>query len=240
MSRSGWVRPGLPSFALAALFVLFAVLYRALGLPTPSEVVDLASRLYSDYGVAVILAASFIEGLFVISFYFPGSAVLLLAVLLSDGDLNTLGAFGLLAWIGTSLAGIVNYYLGKLGYYSLLEKFGYASRVDKMRSKMKVRPYLTWWSAGFHPTVLSVAFVCAGIARLGLLSTLAKGVATIAFWITVWLSLYAVAFQDEITVRDAGNDSLPWMIAAGLVAWGLLRIVLNILKKPDNNNNPIE
>lgn len=57
-----WIDPAIIPFALAVLLIGFIGLYRLFGLPSPTELSVIVSDLYQEYGLGILLIASFLDG----------------------------------------------------------------------------------------------------------------------------------------------------------------------------------
>ena len=139
-----------------SLFVLLAGLAR-LVLPVPSfaELFALLQAFFRDYGLPALLVAAFLEGIFLFSFYIPGSLVIVLGVIVSADDPRRLAAIGLACWIGVNLAMVVDYAIGRYGLHRLLAGIGATAAVAGTERWMQR------WSSGDlsrrHPPQSAVA-----------------------------------------------------------------------------------
>ena len=218
-----WIEPATVPFSLAGLFILFIVIYRGIGLPSPSALAQITQELFSQYGVIILLIGAFLEGIFMISFYFPGSFVILLAVVVSDMTPASLLAIGLTSWFGFMLAGFANYLMGKHGYYKALLFLGKKDSVDKMRKWMDHYGNWTIFFTAIHPNYVSISLVCSGIVRDKLLPTMIVAGASLSFWIFIWILLATPIIRNV----DLKNPNQSWYIVIALVLWGIVLILWN-------------
>lgn len=227
MPRSKLARilaPGLLPFLWALLFAIFALAYRVFDFPTPAETVAFAERLFEQYGIYVLLVAAFIEGIFMISVYFPGSLVIAVAVVVSDKTIPSLAAIGFLAWLGFVASLPVNYYLGKEGFYRSLLVLGRRDVIVRMQRWLDRRGRVAVFLSAFHPNILAIAVVCMGIAREGLKRTVTLAAASLIPWITLTIALLSVITKQV----DVTDQNQAWYFIGLLVLWGIVLVLKEI------------
>jgi len=200
---------------LAGMLLLLIAFYEALGLPSPQNIVDTAEALYNEYGYSILFAGAFVEAIFMVSMYLPGSFVIFLAIYFSDksiGDLISVSAVVIAAVIS---ANVINFILGRYGFYRLLRYLGGDAAVSSMTETFNKYGDRTLLFTGFHPNFLAIATVCAGIARRSPTRTLIWVVVSSFVWVPpiVWLSSVLV---NEIS-KNAGNGH--YVILAILLIW---------------------
>ena len=154
-----FLRPGVPYFAFGASFFVFQILMSVLPIPDfPTILVYLRGMLHS-YGLWAVGVAYFIEGLFLISFYWPGSFVLFLAVAAAAGSTSLLAH----VWLVINLAGFAaltaNAAIGRYGlHHVMLRLFG--TELYKRATEVAARRGA--WALlilGFHINWLAMAVV---------------------------------------------------------------------------------
>ncbi|MBN2226820.1 MAG: hypothetical protein JW763_05605 [candidate division Zixibacteria bacterium] len=213
--------PGLLPLIWAGLFAIFAILYRFFDFPSPVEIVDWTKALMQTYGTSIVIAAALIEGVFMISVYFPGSLIVVVGVLSSGDGLWDIIGVGTAAWLGFTLALPINYYLGKEGFYRLLLALGRRDTVDQMQLWLQKRGRVAIFLAAFHPNVLAVAAVCMGIGRKGLIRTVILGSLFMIPWLTILLVLLN---QIRDRVNPAEGNQIFYVVGA-LLIWATILIV---------------
>src|SRR3989344_4865211 len=219
-SLKEWVRylePGAFYFALAVFFAIMIFVREPLGLPGIDALADIAKGFFERYGLVALYVAAVIESLFMISFYFPGSLVVILAILVSDRSIPALGAIVLIGWASVLTATVVNYWLGKEGAYRLLLKLGSEQSIYDMQAWLEKRGRWAIFFSAVHPNLLAITNICMGIARAGLLRTLTLSFISILFWIPVQVYILGFILPDP----KESTALLQWIIVAGLVAWGV-------------------
>ena len=222
-----FLAPGFFPFALAFIFLSLELLWYLAELPTPTELAAIGERFYKDYGLWVVFAAAVIEGLFMVNFYFPGSFVIVLAVIIVPHTFSALAPIALIVWLAFLLAGSINYCLGKFGFYKALLFLGHRSIIDRTQQWMDRKGKWAIFIAGVHQNILAVMQVCMGIARVGVLKTLVLSAVSLAIWIPVSTVVVAAIFSK--TVLD--SPYFVYFVAMAFVVWGLYLCFSDFYKK---------
>ena len=218
-----WIRylqPGAFYFALAIFFVIMIFVREPLGLPGIDVLADVAKGFFERYGLIALYICAVIESLFMISFYFPGSLVVILAILVSDRSLLALGTIVVIGWASVLTATVVNYWLGKEGLYRLLLHLGSEDTLRDMQAWLQKRGRLAIFFSAAHPNILAITNICMGIARAGLFKTLALTALAIAFWIPVQVYILGFVLPDP----KESTALLQWVIVASIVLFGVYKI----------------
>src|ERR1041385_8977323 len=95
--------------AVLAVFVLLYAVWLALDLP-PEETILAIGKTYLDrYGLWVVLICAWIEALVVIGWYFPGTLVIIFAMIAALGDPGRYVETAALAAFGLYCGQVTNY-----------------------------------------------------------------------------------------------------------------------------------
>lgn len=97
---------------------------------------------YKAYGYPLVFLGAFLESIILIGFLLPGSFIVLFGgYFAQQGDLSILPII-LLAWMGMFLGDLLNYSLGKGGFYELLKSSKF-KRFSKQRTQAEnyIREY---------------------------------------------------------------------------------------------------
>lgn len=208
-----------------AAFLILMVVWRVAAFPTPEETFSLIMDFFEEYGQWLVLLGSIGEGIAVLNFYVPGSAVVLLGVIAQRGD--PLGALEVVAVasVGFFLAANVNYLLGKLGMYPILHRLGGRKFLERSRHKYAERGTRALALGYFHPNIGGLIAVAAGIAQLPWNSFIFVVGISIAFWNLIWgAAVYLVAGPVEEVATS------PFLVLGALVVWLTTSLVLAVLR----------
>ncbi len=211
-----YLAPGAFYFALALVCTIMIFIREPLGLPGVDFFADIAKGFFERYGLITLYVSAVIESSFVIGFYFPGSLVVVLAILVSDRSILALTIIVLIAWASVLTATVVNYWLGKEGFYRLLLKLGSEDTLHSMQAYLEKRGRWAIFFSGVHPNILAITNICMGIAHSGFLKTMAFSFIAIAFWVPVQVYILGFVLPDP----KESTALLQWIIVALLVFVG--------------------
>lgn len=229
-----FIRPGIFAFVAAAVFACLTLVYDILGLPDPATVATYAKSLYENFGTPVLFFAAFVEAIFAINLYLPGSLVIVLSVYLSDGSLSSLAVIALVVWAGFSIAIPLNYILGATGLYRIVEHLAGKNSISKMDAWLNRRGGFGFFAAAFHPNFQAIAVVCLGIVRRPFMRTLLTQSSYVAVWVPIWTLIFSV-LRKSIDVTDS---SQPWYIVILLVSIGVILIGVEQFKRQSRASAP--
>jgi len=215
-----YLEPGAFYFALAIFFVIMIFVREPLGLPGIDTLAEIAKGFFERYGLIALYVSAVIESLFMISFYFPGSLVVILAILVSDRSIPALGAIVLIGWASVLTATVINYWLGKEGAYRILLKLGSEKSILDMQAWLEKRGRWAIFFSAVHPNLLAITNICMGIARAGLLRTLTLSFISILFWIPVQVYILGFVLPDP---KDS-TALLQWVIAGAILLLGVREV----------------
>lgn len=188
---------------------------------TTAEVLGYVRQAYDRYGYWVVFLGAFIEGLFVISWYFPGSTIVVLGAVFAGAGLLSLPLVVALAVLGFVLSANVNYLLGRYGWYRVLERLGAGPALEQ--AKARVRDF--GWRAIFlgfvNPALGVLMATAAGILRLPYAAYLGVTSAAVLFWMLVWGGL---AYRLGPPLLDA-IVGYGWVWTVPLVAWLVWKVI---------------
>jgi membrane protein DedA with SNARE-associated domain len=173
---------------LIALFCLFLLLWKILRLPPPEELIRTIDSAFSTHGYWLVFISAFIEGLLLIGAQFPGSVVLVLAMMASRrGILNPL-AVGTLIIAGFFVACMINYALGRFGWYRLFARLGLDHVLDRMRTRVEERGLSVVRYTYFHPNISSLTATSCGILRVPFGAFSRHSLIALVAWNIAWAS----------------------------------------------------
>jgi membrane protein DedA with SNARE-associated domain len=207
-----------PIFAAALIYGLTHLL-PLLGLPNDKEALIAILRGYiQTYGFAVSIMGAFLEGLLLIGWYFPGSFIIFLTVILAGNIPDTIEAVCVVT-LGMYSAYVVNYLLGKYGWYRVLAQFGMEPAVADARKKIErygTRAiFMTFW----NPGLASFTSTAAGIITYPYIRFLVEALIALLVWNTMWGT---IAYFIGMRVL---NLLFNWyMIGAILAGWYAMQL----------------
>lgn len=208
----------LPLAVLATFLLLYAV-WLALDLPPEETILEIARGYLDRYGVVIVLISAYLEGLLLIGWYFPGTLVIIFALIAAGPDVPRVAQVAALAGSGLFAAFVTNFFAGKYGWYRLLLGFGLRAPLENAQARLvRYGPsaiFTSYWQAN----LASVVSTAAGILQLSAPRFLAWSLAAEAFWITFWSSL--IFFLGRAALSLAGFRIILLMI----LIWIALRLL---------------
>lgn len=222
-----------------ATLVVMELLWQPLGLPPIETIVAYLKLMFATYGLWALFVCAFIEGIFVVSFYLPGSLVIFSAILLSNRTVPELLTIFAICWVSFTLAAVVNYGIGYHGLYRVFNALGAKTLIRSTQGWMLKYGKLTYALSAFHPNYISVVEVCSGIARQGLLKTLAYAGAAMAF--TGPILVFGSAMIIDTVTTDNGMSKAFLVFIAIFAAWALAVLAKGIytdIRTSQNSYNP--
>lgn len=174
--------------------IILTIAYRLLELPSSNELVSLAREYYAQYGYWVVLIGALVEGLLFINWYLPGSVVIVLGVIFASQteDLSVILVVSLII-IGFFITALINYGLGRFGWYYLFVKLGLGPSLNRMKQRVARYGLPVIFSTYFHPNVGALTATSAGILKLSFAKFALYSFLTLLAWNTLWgLIVYLV------------------------------------------------
>lgn len=189
----------LPLSIAAFAGMLFGV-WKLLDLPPEHRVIEIARDYFNKYGLAVVIVSSFIEGLLIVGLYFPGSMVFFLGLLAAGNDPVQVAQVAGFAIIGIWAAYVVNFYIGRFGWYHLFTAVGLRDSLESAKRKLDRNGIsaiaMTFW----HPNIGAVVATAAGVLDLPVKVFLPASLLAVAFWLSFWSVVVFWLGPDAISI----------------------------------------
>jgi membrane protein DedA with SNARE-associated domain len=209
-----------PLAVLAVFGVLYAI-WLALDLPPEETMTRIAKEYLDRYGVFIVLVSAYLEGLLLIGWYFPGTLVIILALVLAGPDPARVAQVAATAGFGLFCAYVTNFFAGKYGWYQMLLAFGLREPLEKAQRRLTKYGlsaiFTTYWQANLASCVSTAAGILQfPVARFVAYSFLAE-----ALWATFWATL--IYFLGKAALSLAGFR----MILLLILIWIAVRLIYN-------------
>ncbi len=137
-----------------------------------------------------MLVGALVEGILFFNWYFPGSIVVALGVVFArQADLNV---FLMLAFIilGFFITALINYALGRFGWYHVFLKLGLKGPLEKVQSKVESKGLKILFTTYIHPNFGALAATASGILRLPFRTFFAYSLLAIIIWNSLWTLVF--------------------------------------------------
>ena len=179
---------GAPLVVLGILVNLY-IAWNVFNLPSREILISVAREYFALYGYYFAFASAFIEGLLLINWYFPGSFIVFLSVIIAgEGDLNIFAVLAVVI-LGFFLASNIDYILGKYGWYKLFLKLGLSESIEKSKVKLEKKGPWILLAMYWHPNLGAVAATSAGVLMIPFRKFLIYCLGAIILWDSLWGAL---------------------------------------------------
>jgi hypothetical protein len=204
----------IPKLPLSALifYVSVIILWKSGVIPSPGSIFLFLEGLYTSYGLIGLFIASFLEGIVYFGLYFPGSFIVALAVILSDGTFKSLLSISLVIAIALTITSVINYSLGRKILANKLNK-ELLSENKKVFSKGLLFSML-------HPNFLSFYFFNLGIRKHNFLKVLFVPLIMIPYGLALGYLFYAIREPLRNFIEN------PYIMISLIFLWILAAFIL--------------
>ncbi len=219
---------------LLGLFLSFLLIYRLFGLPLDDEWITIAERFFLKNLYLTVFLGAVVEGLLLINWYLPGSIIIVFGIVFARNNGESALLVLILVMIAFFITCLINYALGKYGWYRLLLRFGLEHPLERAKqktSKTGLRIILTTY---FHPNFGALIATSAGILHYSFRKFVLYSLAAIVGWNTLWgtityfLGPTALKF---VTFRTLFAVLVIWLIYLAVIFYkkrGLIDVPPNI------------
>lgn len=207
---------------LGAVLAILLGAYLAYG-DTPlniKHILSLVEGWYARYGYLTVFVAAFLEGLFPLCFYIPGSTSIVIGIVFAQRAGLSLGWFTALIILGFFLAYCINYATGRYGVYKLLDKLGYSHQIKEVQQRLQDRGPKMLFGALFHSSLGAISSTAAGVIRMPLLAFIQWTLLGVVFWDLLWVG--GLYFVGDTLIELASS----WYAIPFVLAWSLLAVFL--------------
>lgn len=166
--------------------MLFYIAWRFFGLPPQEELIEIAKTYFDKYGLAILLVSSLIEGTVLVGWYYPGSLVIFLGVILAGKDIEAVVEAVATITVGLFFAYIVNFLLGKYGWYRLLLKFGLKEALEDAKARVTKHGLVAIFMSYWQPNLAALVATSAGILDFSFTKFLVYSLVAAVIWNTFW------------------------------------------------------
>lgn len=214
-------------FPLILLVVLisFLAVYRIFNLPSNEELIKIVKIYFERYGYPVLFISAFIEAIPVINIYYPGSSIILLAAAFSrQGTLNIFSVV-LITSLAFQIAYIINYFIGKHGWYRLFVKLGLGDTLEHTREKIEKHGARWLWLTYFHPNIGALTATSYGILKIPFRNFLITSVLAVLVWDIFW---GAFCYFGSGIIE--GIIKARWLVVIFAFCWIIFQIIKALRK----------
>lgn len=220
---------------LLIAYASLAIFWLGLGLPTGEELVSRIREWFDAYGYPVVLISSFLEALLLIGLYYPGSFVIFIGVILAKTPAQAAAVVALVS-IGFLAAALVNYALGKYGWYRLLVRFGLTEALARAKERVERHAFKALVTSTAIPNFLALTATAAGILFFPFARFLLFVIPAIILWNTLWGTI--VYLLGDAALVLLGGKAILFAILSVLAVEFLFRMRRRQLHGSDTKSSP--
>ena len=200
---------------ILSIFAVCTTIYQYLNLPSFNEIVEFAKSSYAQYGYWVVFLGAVGEGILFANWYLPGSGVVVMSVVFAKD--NGMSVFWVVNCItlGFLLTAILNYALGRYGWYKLLLKFGLKDALESAKKRTEKHGLKIIFGTYFHPNLGSLIATSAGILQLSFKKFFTYSLLALLVWNAFWGAL--VYYTGDFILNMVTYKSLIIILIAWVV-----------------------
>lgn len=217
MRKPDYKKAILPLGVLGVL-MFFYLLWRHFGLPPKEELLIIASEYFDRFGLWILLLSSMVEGLVLIGWYYPGSLVIFLGVILAGQDLWQVAAAVSIISLGLFVSYITNFFLGRYGWYKLLLKFGLKEALDDAKERVEKHGLAAIFMSYWQPNLAALVATSAGILSFSFKKFFFYSLFATIIWNIFWGTLVSIIGEGALELVG-----LRFLLLA-IFAWIIYRI----------------
>ncbi len=229
MPLKSWIKALSLPLTIIIFTLLYQILWNFLGWPTGEELTKILTNFFNRYGLWLIFVCSILESAVIIGNYFPGGLIIFISVVACQGNIPKIILTVAIVSLGFFLGYLIDYLLGKYGWYKLLVKFGFSNHIEQAKSKLLKHSFKAILSSYWEVNLASITATSAGILQMDLKKFLAESTLALLLWNVVWGTLVGTLGQKSIDVIT------NWRYAIPILAIWLVVLIAKI--KYDNRKN---
>ena len=208
--------------AVLAVFGLLYAIWLALDLP-PEETLIAIARSYLDrYGLAIVLVCAYLEALLVIGWYFPGTLVIIVALIVAAAEPVRYAETAAVGGLGLYLGQVTNFFAGKYGWYRLLLAFGLREPLENAKRRLLKYGLSAIFTTFWQANLASCISTAAGILQFSPQRFLVLALLAQTFWFAFWATLIFLLGPAALTLagfRMILLLILIWIAARLIYRW---------------------
>lgn len=210
------------------------IVWEVFNLPEAEAMEVVARQWFDQYGLPALFASALIEGMLLVGGYFPGLFVIFLSVILTRTPLEAVIVVAV-ASAGLFLAHLLNYTLGRYGWYRLLVRFGLRNAIEGERENVVRRGALAIFLSYWVPSAAALTDTAAGIMRMPFKIFFFAALASTIGWDT-FFGVFIYFFQDTALAIVGGPGSSGWEFYTIIGVWMAVLLVIDFYQKRKESN----
>jgi len=214
---------------LLVLSFSLQIVWNIFGLPPAEELTKIAGQWFDVYGLPALFVSAILEGMLLVGGYFPGVFVIFLGVILTNSPLQAVAVVAS-ASAGLFIAHLLNYALGKYGWYRLLVKFGLKDAVESEREKVAKRGSVAIFLSYWLPSAAAITDTAAGITRMPFRKFIFASLISTIIWDAI-AGTFVYLFKDSaLSIAGGPGSSGDGVFYAIIAVWIIVLLVIDFYK----------
>lgn len=210
---------------LLVVYISIRIAWNVFSLPPAPELTEIVGGWLVRYGLPVLFLAAMAEGMLLVGGYFPGVFVITVAVVVARSWQEAVLAIAI-GSAGLMAAHIVNYQLGRHGWYRILAKFGLSGSINEARQRLERRGPAAVFATYWLPSLSSLTDTAAGIMGISFRKFLVYALAATIFWNAIAGSIMYYLGSQAIELAGPGGTQ-PWIVLSIIGLWMLGLLILD-------------
>jgi len=178
--------------AVLGIFALLYAVWMALDLPPEQTIMAIAKDYLDRYGVVIVLVCAYLEALLVIGWYFPGTLVIIFAMIVAVADPLRYVEVAATAGFGLFCGQVTNFFAGKYGWYRLLLAFGLREPLENAKRRLTKYGLSAIFTTFWQANLASLISTAAGILQFSERRFIVLAFIAQTLWFTFWATLIFV------------------------------------------------
>jgi membrane protein DedA with SNARE-associated domain len=229
MPLKSWLKALTLPLTIVVFTLLYQILWQVLDWPTGEALTNLLTNFFIHYGLWLVFICSILESAVIIGNYFPGGLVIFISVVACGSNIPKIILTVAIVSLGFFIGYLIDYLLGKYGWYKLLVKFGFSNQIEQAKTKLLKHSLKAIFSSYWEVNLASITATSAGILQMDFKTFLWQSTGVLLFWNLVWGTLIGTLGKRAIDIIT------NWKYALPILATWLIVLILKI--KYDNRKN---
>ena len=204
---------------IALVFYIGILIGIRIVFPDINQLLVAITSLYKTYGYFLVFFGALFESMFMIGLYIPGSAVVLIVAAVSRTGVLSFPLVFLFGTTGLVCGYIINYLLGRYGWFHILSGLGLEKAVGQAKEKLTKHRIKTLLVAYCNPAAGSFVSTAAGILKIPFWEYLFFAVLFQSIWALIWgtLAYFFGLLLVELIIKYSG-----FVVAGIVIIWFLV------------------
>ncbi|MBI2632472.1 VTT domain-containing protein [Candidatus Pacearchaeota archaeon] len=210
---------------LIGVYLSMVLIWKLFSFPPSEELVIIVTDFFNKYGLWIVFVSALIEGFLLLGLYFPGGFVIFLGVISSAG--NFLRAVEVVSVVSIAffISYILNYVIGKYGWYKLFLKFGLKKSLDNAQTRLNKYGLRAIIFSYWEPNLASITATAAGVLKLSIKKFVIYSLIGIVVWNTFWGFLVFKLGEEALKLTGLKYIAIIFFI------WIIIILIVNFIKE---------